>query len=68
MKTLYGCIIIQPTVHIRRVAVKKAKDTISANQMPTIKKKTKTKKEVEKEIIQFLNEASTREGMGTKPG
>jgi hypothetical protein len=48
--------------------VKKAKDTISANQMPTIKKHTKTKKAVEKEIIQFLNEASTKEGKSTKPG
>jgi uncharacterized BrkB/YihY/UPF0761 family membrane protein len=55
-------------LHIRRVAVKKAKDTISANQMPSIQKHTKTKKAVEKEIIQFLNEASTKEGKSTKPG
>ena len=48
--------------------MKKAKDTISANQMPTIKKKTKTKKELENEIIQFLNAASTKEGKNTKPG
>ena len=48
--------------------MKKATDTISANQMPTIKRKTKTKKEGEKEIIQFLNEASTKEGKSTKPG
>ena len=48
--------------------MKKPKNTISANQMPTIKKHTKTKKEVEKEIIQFLNEASTKEGKSTKPG
>ena len=56
------------STNIRRVAVKKAKDTISANQMPAIKKKTKAKKELENEIIQFLNEASTKEGKNTKPG
>ena len=48
--------------------MKKAKGTISSNQMPTIKKHTKTKKELKKEIIQFLNEASTKEGKSTKPG
>ena len=48
--------------------MKKANDTISANQMPTIKRKTKTKKELESEIIQFLNAASTKEGKSAKPG
>ena len=48
--------------------MEKKKDTISANQLPTIKRQTKTKKELEKEIIQFLNEASTKEGKNTKPG
>ena len=48
--------------------MKKAKETAAANQMPTIKRRTKPKKEVEKEIIQFLNEASTKEGTSTKPG
>lgn len=48
--------------------MKKAKETVSTNQMPSIKKRTKTKKELEKEIIQFLNESSTKEGTSTKPG
>ena len=48
--------------------MKKAKETVSTNQMPSIKKRTKTKKELEKEIIQFLNDASTKEGKSTKPG
>jgi hypothetical protein len=48
--------------------VKKKKDATVADQMPTIKKHTKTKAGVKKEIIQFLNEASTKEGKGTKPG
>ena len=48
--------------------MKKKKDTIAANQMLTIKKHTKTKKELEKEIVQFLNEASTKEGRSTRPG
>jgi hypothetical protein len=56
------------TLPARRVAVKKVKDTISANQLPSIQKHTKTKKAVEKEIIQFLNGASTKEGKSTKPG
>jgi len=60
--------VLSATLPTRRVTVKKANETDSANQMPTIKRKTKTKKEVEKEIIQFLNEASTKEGTGTKPG
>jgi hypothetical protein len=58
----------QLELKIRRVTVKKKKDTISASQMPTIKRQTKTKKELEKEIIQFLNEASTKEGKSAKPG
>jgi hypothetical protein len=53
---------------IREVTLKKKKDTIAADQMPTIKKHTKTKKELKKEIIRFLNEASTKEGKSTKPG
>jgi len=44
--------------------LKKKKGTITADQMLTIKKHTKTKKELEKEIIQFLNEASTKGNMG----
>jgi hypothetical protein len=56
------------TLPARRVTVKKAKETVSTNQMPSIKKRTKTKKELEKEIIQFLNESSTKEGTSTKPG
>jgi len=53
---------------IKEITLKKKKDTITADQMLTIKKHTKTKKELEKEIIQFLNEASTKEGKSTKPG
>ncbi len=48
--------------------MKKKKDITVGDQMPTIRKHTKTKAEVKKEIIQFLNEASTNEGKGTKPG
>ena len=48
--------------------MKKKKDTIVSDQMPTIHKHTKNKKELKKEIIQFLDEASTKEGKSTKPG
>ena len=48
--------------------MKQKKDTIAADQLPTIKKHTKTKKNLKKEIIQFLDEASTKEGRSTKPG
>ena len=48
--------------------MKKKKDTVAADQLPTIKKHTKTKKDVKREIVQFLDEASTREGKSTKPG
>jgi hypothetical protein len=52
----------------REVILKNKKDTVAADQLPTIKKHTKTKKAVKKEIIQFLDEASTKEGKSTKPG
>ena len=48
--------------------MKKKKDTVAADQLPTIKKHTKTKKDVKREIVQFLDEASTKEGKSTKPG
>ena len=48
--------------------MKKKQDTVAADQLPTIKKHTKTKKAVKKEVIQFLDEVSTKEGKSTKPG
>ncbi len=48
--------------------MEKKKDTIAAAQMLTIKQHTKTKKDLKKEVIQFLDEASTKEGKSTKPG
>ncbi len=48
--------------------MKKKQDTVAPDQLPTIKKHTKTKKGFKKEIIQFLDEVSTKEGKSTKPG
>jgi hypothetical protein len=53
---------------IREVILKKTKNTTAADQLPTIRKQTKTKKNLKKEIIQFLDEVSTKEGKSTKPG
>ena len=53
---------------MREFMMKKKKVTIAADQLPKIQKHTKTKKDLKKEIIQFLDEASTKEGKSTKPG
>ena len=37
-------------------------------QIAAMKKHTKGRKQLEKEIIQFLNEASTKGGTSTRPG
>lgn len=37
-------------------------------EMSELKRNSTSKKQLEKEIIQFLNESSTKEGKSTRPG
>jgi len=55
---------------MRRVPMKKKTDSKKplAKEMATFKKHTKGMKQLEKEIIQFLNEASTKGRTSTRPG
>lgn len=52
----------------RMIAMKKKSEEQKKPLMATIKKKTKTRQQLKKEIIQFLNEASSKKGASTKPG
>ncbi len=39
-----------------------------AEEMSSAGRNTRSRKQLEKEILKFLNDSSTKEGKGTKPG
>jgi hypothetical protein len=55
---------------IRVIVMKKKPESKKqlTEEMSGARKHTKTKSQLEKEILQFLNESSTKEGKSRKPG
>jgi len=55
---------------IRRIAMEKNRESKKrlTEAASGVRKHTKTRRQLEKEILQFLNESSTKEGKSRKPG